>query len=95
MKFLVCAIAIAAFSLSASAVQAKECRATVRSAGSANLIPSVARHSAVKAWRHEVTAIHGARFADWHNARGTDLTRDDNDGAMVRFIATGRPCRSH
>ena len=93
MKFLVCAIAVAALSLSASAVQARDCRATVRSAGSANLIPSIARHSAVNAWRREVTAVHGRRFAAWSNARNIELIRDDNDGAMVRYVAKAQPCR--
>ena len=89
LRMVLCTVAVLTM---AAAAQARECRDTVRAAGSANLVPAIARHSAIKAWKHEVTALYGRRFSDWANARNAHVIRDDNDGAMARYVVKAQPC---
>ena len=69
------------------------CRATIRSAGTRNLIGAFARNSAIFSWQREVRAVYGPQYAHWGQARSVSLSCGPGGGALTACVASARPCR--
>ncbi|MEJ2125869.1 MAG: hypothetical protein P8Y67_01000 [Alphaproteobacteria bacterium] len=66
----------------------------VHSVGRKWIPRGMARRSAIKAWKREVTVEFGSQYANWGKARGKSISCGPSGTGLGKLCeAKGRPCR--
>jgi hypothetical protein len=71
----------------------QECKASIRAAGSSNVMRRLARLSAVNAWGKEAEAASGPQYASWDRARSKTVSCKSLGRVSVRCVARAKPCK--